>query len=304
MTTPHSVYFVDGKGIEGDRFTVISYLHELELEADEFSRIYFHRTGKWTNYETETQLVSVDTAMVDGMRTYFFLGRRGEVTYIDKNGQHQEFIQGPGTKPEHFGYVSQIRNIGGQLYVCGANRQVYCRKQQGWVAIHGNILEKDTSEIRSSFNSIDGTAPNNIYAVGRNGVIFHFDGRDWTEIDSPTNVHLQRVVCTSDDQVYICGYNGIFLRGRQGDWDVYANNDVKENLWGLAIFQGEPYTSHLRGLLRFDGEKLAPVQVDSKENPSCMQLAVSDNYLWSFGNHDIFRFDGSQWQEFICPDNS
>lgn len=304
MAKQPRVYFVDGLGIERDYFTVVAFLHELEDEPEEFSRIYFCDAGDWTHFETETQIVSVDQAPIANVRTYFFLARRGEVIVSDKNGQRRELIAGPGTGKGKLGYVTEIKNIAGQLYACGDNRQVYRREKDVWVPIHDQILMKQSGRMRSSFQSISGTGPTNIFAVGNQGEMFHFDGKNWDAIDSPTNSHLQRVICVSPHLVYACGYNGVFLRGQDNDWEVFSQDNVTEELWGLTVFQDIPYVAHTEGILRFDGTALVPVDTKLQPPPDTSRLCVADGCLWSFGIHDICRFDGKRWNRFVCPDNA
>lgn len=296
------VYFVDGLAIERDYICLIAYLHELDTEDEEGSRIYLFQNGKWSHIESNYHLVSVAYLQLNKMRTYFFVGKRGNVVIVDKNGQQQERIKGPGTGSGGLGYLSQIRTIGGQLYACGANRQVYTRRDAEWIPIHDKILDEPDEGIKYGFHSIDGSSPRNIYAAGRKGEIYHYNGKVWSPIDSPTNAHLERVLCVSD-LTYICGNDGTLIRGNGKTWKVLSNEHMEENFWGLAEYKGEIYASYTGGLMKVDGDSLQPVKSNLKKEPGAPRLYAADDVLWCFGGHYVVRFDGKKWERFECPDN-
>jgi hypothetical protein len=297
------VYFVDGVAIERDYLCLIAWLHELDVEDEEGSRIYFLDNKKWGHYESGYHLVSVAYLQISGVRTYFFLGKRGNVVIIDKNRQREELIKGPGTGAGRLGYLSQIRAIDGELYACGANRQVYTRRGSGWVPIHDQIMDKPDDGIKYGFHSIDGTSSKNIYAAGRKGEIYHYNGKTWSPIDSPTNAHLERVLCIDDDLTYICGNDGTVIRGKGKTWRVLSNEGMEENFWGLAEYKGEIYVSYTGGLMKVDGDSLQPVKSILKKEPGAPRLSAVDDVLWCFGGHYVIRFDGKKWESFECPDN-
>src|SRR5947207_280090 len=69
-----------------------------------------------------------------------------------------------------------------------------------------------------SLESMDGRSHQDIYAVGLGGEIWHFDGRHWDQIDSPTNEHLFEVSCVSPDLTYAVGNGGVVVRGNGTHW--------------------------------------------------------------------------------------
>ncbi|MFH2091854.1 MAG: Ig-like domain-containing protein [Pseudomonadota bacterium] len=65
--------------------------------------------------------------------------------------------------------------------------------------------------------SIWGTSKNNIYAVGDNGTILHFDGSGWSVVDSGKTFTLHAVWGASDT-IYASGDYGIFIRYTDKSW--------------------------------------------------------------------------------------
>jgi hypothetical protein len=208
------------------------------------------------------------------------------------------------------GYVTHIREIGDSLYVCGMAGQVYRRTESGWIHIDAGLFtplcDPDADEV-NSFVCIDGNHEGDLYVVGDDGVIFHGDGLSWQPVPSPTDEHLLWVRCYGRDEVYICGYNGVLLRGnvRDGFKDVSA---VEDNLnWQcLCKFQDKVYLSSEDGLYAWDGKKITKVETGLKPEPANSWRVDADREgktLWSFGVKDLVWFDGQTWHRMHHPDN-
>ncbi len=56
-------------------------------------------------------------------------------------------------------------------------------------------------------NKMWGSSSEDLYAVGNNGNIAHWDGRKWTKIESGTTIALLDVWGSPDGTVWACGYN-------------------------------------------------------------------------------------------------
>ena len=57
-----------------------------------------------------------------------------------------------------------------------------------------------------------GSSPNDVYAVGWYGMIFHFDGNTWSQMDSGVGSDLLGVWGKSGGDVFAVGYQGTILR--------------------------------------------------------------------------------------------
>jgi len=53
-----------------------------------------------------------------------------------------------------------------------------------------------------------GTSSNNMYFVGKSGVILHFDGTNWTKMESGTTENLEEISGTSNINIWATGYSG------------------------------------------------------------------------------------------------
>jgi hypothetical protein len=92
-----------------------------------------------------------------------------------------------------------------------------------WI-VSGGILYHITEEVSSTLHYADefrpgsaqigsgvracwGTSSNDMFFVGKNGSISHFDGTTFTKMTSPTTRDLRSVWGTSHNDVWACGYN-------------------------------------------------------------------------------------------------
>jgi hypothetical protein len=57
-----------------------------------------------------------------------------------------------------------------------------------------------------------GVAPNDMFAIGRAGGIYHFDGTAWSIMDSDTGNSLNGIWGTSSDDISIVGSKGTIIQ--------------------------------------------------------------------------------------------
>ena len=84
-------------------------------------------------------------------------------------------------------------------------------------------------------NDIYGFAPNDIFAVGEQGVILHYDGQSWTKQKSPTTQRLNRIWGSSRKDIYVCGDFGTMLHFNGMEWqkDETTMVDWCRGIWGF-----------------------------------------------------------------------
>jgi hypothetical protein len=299
-----SHYFIDGTVGRSGTLGLVAYPNALKGTDTEFTTFYMTNIKRWGHQTCNFDGRSTTGTLEDGRGSWWVLGKRGEVMEMPAVGENvQSQITDAGTGRGRYGYVNKIANIAGSLYVCGYARQVYRREVGAWVHVDQGMIA-DVNATGISLESIDGLDESNMYAVGLKGEIWHFDGRTWTPVDSPTNVHLFEVHCVNAELVYACGKDGVVVRGSGSRWEVLQNPDFNQDLWGVCAFEGEIYVAGFGGLARVDGTDIVPLDTGlGRKIPGYRLRAGPPGVLWSIGNDDILRFDGSKWEEVICPDN-
>lgn len=218
--------------------------------------------------------------------------------------------------------MTHIRQIGEQLFACGFNGQVYQRfAANDWRPIDAGLfktplalpsdgsieafaqalLDKIGHDIH--LNCIDGFHEHDLYAVGDQGCLAHYDGSQWDRIATGTDEHLQWVRCYGTDEVWVCGFNGALLKGNASRGFVQlARSD--ETWWCLAQHQGRIYLSSRNGIFALAANGIERVSTGLSPEPSeSYRLDARDGALWSMGEKDMVRLHGGAWQRIDHPDN-
>ncbi|NLY14312.1 MAG: glycosyl hydrolase [Gammaproteobacteria bacterium] len=111
---------------------------------------------------------------------------------------------------------------------------------QQWSHLRGGIIDKKTDRYaacqeNTPLFAMDGNSQGQAWAVGDNGLILHFDGQNWQQEDSPSQVNLRAVLCSSDNNVYAAGAEGtVLMRDNQGQW-VNLNCPLSSGFHALLV---------------------------------------------------------------------
>ncbi len=226
------------------------------------------------------------------------VGEWGAVWCIGSGDKHDEHVAGGGRDPKDRGPLRGVRRIGSKIYVVGMDRQAYRREDANrWTDIGPTapLHAGNTATDVRGFEAVDGFDESDIYAVGWEGDIWHFDGHSWRALPSPTNLVLVDVCCAGDGQVYACGREGLLLRGRDQSWEVIDLPGTTQDLWSLAWFDGRLYVSSFYGLFSLSKNGLAIVDTGPEKAKTFHRVTVGDGRLLSIGAKDVLAFDGKTW---------
>jgi hypothetical protein len=195
----------------------------------------------------------------------------------------------------------EVRSIDGYAYTVGTRRSVYRRSAPDrWDCIDsGCYSDKDFD---AGFQSIHGFSAKEIYAVGRRGEIWEFDGKRWLERDSGTNATLHKVLCGPDGFVYAAGKNGTLLKGRRDAWQPLANIDPGYEFWGMQDYGSRIFLTANTALVLELRPKSALRLVDFGDcdiPTTAYHLTTGAGSLYTFGAKHIRRFDGSEWEDVL-----
>jgi hypothetical protein len=160
-----------------------------------------------------------------------------------------------------------------------------------------------------------GTSSSNIYAVGRNGAIAHFNGSSWQKVESGTSVDLVDVWGSPDGSVvWACGYAVDYSESVI----LFSAGQQFRNLWQMSIGDsGQPY----RGLIqsgwsigndsvaivggegiyrhRLDGTGVGRREAYSLTAfPTRIRSSSRSTIIVSGYNGMVLHYNGSTWKEF------
>jgi hypothetical protein len=207
-----------------------------------------------------------------------------------------EIFENSRPQPGRTGYVGfrEVTSISGQAYAVGYRGMVYRLDQfDCWTQIdHG--LPTDFE-----IESIHGFGHAEIYAAGDNGALWLYDGRKWINCELPTDVNLNDVCCAGDGAVYVSGDDGVLLRGRYDRWEIAAQQEDEEALWGVEHFADAIYVASIEDVYRLINDELAPEEFGEDVPGTMGQLSATHEELWSIGEYDIMACDGRAWRRII-----
>ncbi len=159
------------------------------------------------------------------------------------------------------------------------------------------------SGVHSALLGVWGASGTDIFAVGRQGVILHYDGSSWTEMESDVSRDLLSVWGSSDNDVFAGGYSGIILHYDGNSW-TEMECDVSDDfhsIWGSSgndVFAVGSYGA----IVHYDGSSWSTMKSPSGGHPvyAIWGSAFDDVFIAS-KNGDFYHYNGSSWSEmFSC----
>jgi hypothetical protein len=283
------------RGWVGKRDLVWVLAHD-DPDSGMRTRVMQYKSGRWVSRIVGWGAVAL-TARVEPEVEVIAVGAEGDVLVGGRAGFADERVGAGKDGPEIKGQIRDARFIGAEVFAVGMSRQVYRRGGRNrWARADVGVLASPRDQV--GFNGVDGLTPDDAYAVGMKGEIFHFDGNLWQQVPSPTNVALHRVRCLPGGEVYACGAAGTLLRGSASGFAPIATEDTTANLYGLEWFSGRLYAASSRAVFVLDEGELKEVDVAGTDAATFGDLHAADGVLWSFGpRHLFFTEDGSSWTQ-------
>ena len=161
-----------------------------------------------------------------------------------------------------------------------------------------NFADAPISGIDWGLYDIWGSSENNMYAVGYDGTVVHFDGSTWnvefTDGSSPT--YLSSVWGNSDSNVYTCGAGGALLHFDTA-WQVLSTHTYF-NLWDVWGISDMVYMVGTNGtIIRTIGSTMTKMETGITNSLYSIWGSAQNNlYAVGWGGK-ILHFNGSAWTE-------
>lgn len=286
-----------------DVFRIVCQIDELKKMGSTSSRLlkYVRSESKVYVFDLDWHATRVGVLTVPEL-TLIAVGPSGIVGVGTSKGTSEEEIDPTNNGPKRRGDIRDLRIIGADVYASGMSRQVYRRvRTNQWLHEDaGTVQPRGATEV-VGFNAIDGLASTEIYAVGFGGEIWLRRNGQWAQSQSPTNVILHRVRVVRPGLVYVCGQEGVLLRGHGDQWTAIEHEATSENLWGMEWFKDHLYLASDDGLFRLDPDDNVVRVETGIDEATFRHLHAADGVLLSSGSkHVLFTEDGSTWVD-ITP---
>jgi hypothetical protein len=206
------------------------------------------------------------------------------------------------------GVVTQVVRIGGTIYTVGGPRRLHRRLGIGqWEDLTASLkLPADVDEPGKSLDylwqSADGFAADDLYAVGGAGDVFHFDGKQWRQCRFLTDELLFTVCCGGDGQVYIGGQQGTLYVGRGDTWKKLSGGGGGVPWTDLAWFGDRLWlvSSFSQGLCVLKGSQVVPADLPAEISSlicgGALDVSPDGRRLLAAGSDGACLFDGTTWK--------
>jgi hypothetical protein len=287
--------FTTGAIRNAERLYLLATEDKLAKKQIPHASVITWHNGKWGQENLQYSMISACVALKP-KEQMVAVGVEGEASILGSGEDLKEEVKDGKLSPKDRGPLQGVRAIDGVAWACGMGRQVYRREGPGkWICMDEGVRAAK-GEGAVGFKDIDGFSSKDVYAVGFKGEIWHFNGKTWKAVQSPTNLVLNDVCCAGDGTVYIAGYKGILLRGDSKKMEVIDHDSTKENLWSLAWYGKKLYASTLKRVMTLEkGDALKMVDMDDPVT-SAYHLSTTGELLLSVGPKDVMRFDGRAWE--------
>lgn len=279
----------------------VSFL-ENELEERDHTAILINEEDDWNFWELDKKIIDYISWEVDGKR--FFQG-------ITNDGFANTDIEGAVWKnidenlggPNHLKHLTALCMIEGFIYAVGMSRICYRKKTSSnkWKRFDNGLRLDNSSLEITGLTDILGVSGSELYSIGYDGEIWWFDSGVWKSIVTPTNLLLNSLCQSDDGSIYICGNEGVILRGRYDQWDFIDNNVTDDDLYSICSHDGVVYVVAEKSPIYFiDEGQLEEISTFPKEI-STGYLESKYGKLLSVGEKDIFVFEKGKWNEIVIP---
>lgn len=99
------------------------------------------------------------------------------------------------------------------------------------------------------FFDVQGTAADDVWVAGNLGIMYYFDGTDWTRTDLGTNRAVTKIYVQDQNTLYACGHGGGIWRNTGGGWSGMSSG-TNENLYGIGSYAGQIHAVGHNGAVR------------------------------------------------------
>ena len=160
----------------------------------------------------------------------------------------------------------------------------------------------------TALQGVWGTGLTDLFAVGQEGAILHYDGIDWVPMESPVMDDLEGVWGTASDDVFAVGRNGLILHFDGIEWNT-MNSGTTEDLnavWGLGpddvYAVGGSETTRRHVIVHYDGAVWTTVREGEPYHLLGVHGTAPDN-IYAVGaeragddvKSAVLHYDGAVW---------
>ncbi|WP_256200879.1 hypothetical protein [Stenotrophomonas maltophilia] len=163
----------------------------------------------------------------------------------------------------------------------------------------------------ASVNDLCGTGVADLYAIGSDGLIAHWNGLNWTHPDPVATADLLHAYRTDDGHcIFVCT-EGTIVTGNISNGFGRLPHDASGHInfnsacqHGQQIYIGTEYAGlYVYSLVTGVLEPLLEGIPEELRDATIVDISSAGSVLWVLTPWDLLRFDGTEWQVIVHPDN-
>ncbi|MCG3173991.1 MAG: hypothetical protein GMKNLPBB_02208 [Myxococcota bacterium] len=183
--------------------------------------------------------------------------------------------------------------------VWGSGKNSVYVSGDGMALWNGNSWERVNLPATGRLNAIWGANADDIWAVGENGFMVHYDGLRWNFVTPPIREDMKAITGTASNNIYAVSEKGSVLHYDGAAWKVIPSTGTSGwNALAIAgandVWTAGPYGAMARGGLG----GLRQFHVSATPNSLRGVWAVTPNEVIAVGDRGtILRWDGREWKQ-------
>ncbi|WP_329891785.1 hypothetical protein [Stenotrophomonas sp. SMYL11] len=162
----------------------------------------------------------------------------------------------------------------------------------------------------ASVNDLCGTGFTDLYAIGSDGLIAHWDGAAWNIPEPITSAELLHASRTDSGELFLVGTEATILMGQINTGFTPIPHQISPEVpfycacrYGQAIYIGSENGLYLYSPNSGVVERLKAGIPEELMDAAINDISSADGVLWVLTPWDLIRFDGTVWQVIVHPDN-
>ena len=211
--------------------------------------------------------------------------------------------------------IIRLARVGTTVYAIGAPLRIFQRMpNQKWfehkgIPMPAGLKSKDDDIVAaalrgSNLYDLAGFSESDMYAVGDDGIVWHFNGKIWKQLAFPSNLRLQTVVCAGDGNVYITDIRGSLWKGRNESWKKIVTADMSIPFADSAWFAGRLWCAHDYGMWVVEGKEFVaahmaisnPIPSNVALHAHRIDVSPDGTKMLVCGGHGAAMYDGKKWE--------
>jgi hypothetical protein len=187
--------------------------------------------------------------------------------------------------------------IQNSIYSVGYPNKLYKRiGKDNWE----DLSEKTPTDIEEAtgfkyfFKDLDGFSETDIYIVGGEGAVLHFDGKNYIKIPFPNEDWLHNVCCAGDGNVYVGGQGTSLYKWNKKRWECIQSNTGIDVFLDIKWFKGRLYCGENGRLRVLDNNELKTVENNYPQGN--IDITPDDDLMLVSSRNKACLYDGEQWK--------